>query len=376
MPLKGFATPEGTGRFKKRFVETHSRVPLHEGHFRERLGLWFSSIGLGSYLGEPDPATDALYRESLKEAVRSGVNVIDSAINYRCQRSERCFGLALSELAAAQEIQRDEIILCTKGGFIPFDGNHPSDPAGYFRKTYLETGLLLEGDVAQGCHAMTPRYLEDQLARSLENFGVETIDFYYVHNPETQRAEVDSKEFTKRLRAAFELLEKKVSEGKVRFYGTATWNGYRVSPESREHLSLEDIHIVAREVGGVNHHFRAVQLPLNFAMPEAWVLRNQRYGASHVPFLELARKLDLVVVASASLLQGRLAGPLPAELRNLFPGFHQSSQCALQFVRSCPGLTTALVGMKSKAHVAENLETAQRAPLSEDELAQLFEKAV
>jgi len=370
MAIKGFATPEGTARFKRRF-----EGKVAPGHFREASGLRFSSLGAGSYLGEPDEETDRLYKEGLKEAIWGGVNVVDSAINYRCQRSERSFGEALQELIEAGEAQRDEIILCTKGGFIPFDGKYPSDPSRYFQETYLETGILKAEDVAQGCHAMTPRYLEDQLERSLKNLGVETVDIYYVHNPETQLAEVNRKEFTNRLRAAFELLEKKAAEGKIRLYGLATWSGFRSAPESRDHLSLEEIQILAREAGGVNHHFKAVQLPVNLAMPEAWVVSNQSYGADSVSFLALARKLGILVVASASLLQGKLAGPLPSDFQNLFRGLKKSSHRALQFTRSSPGVIAALVGMKQVAHVRENLGIMAVPPLNETELIQIFKKA-
>ena len=329
---------------------------------------------MGSYLGEPDERTDFLYKEAFKEAVRAGVNVIDSAINYRCQRSERSFGAALQELIQAGEIAREEFIVCTKGGFLPFDGNYPANPAEYFRKTFLETGLLQSSDVAQGCHAMSPKYLEHQLERSLENLGLETLDIYYVHNPETQLVDVDRKEFARRLQAAFELLEKKVREGKIKMYGLATWSGFRASPEDLEHLSLEEIGVLAREVGGANHHFRAVQLPVNLAMSEAWALRNQNYGADKITFLELARKLRIIAIASASLLQGQLTRPLPPEFQRLFPNLKKPSQCSLQFVRSLPGIVTALVGMKTAAHVAENLETAEVEPLTEEQLIQLFQK--
>jgi aryl-alcohol dehydrogenase-like predicted oxidoreductase len=369
MKIKGFATPEGTERFKKRFEKT-----LDPGHFRLAQGLWFSSLGAGSYLGEPDRATDDLYKEALKEAIRSGVNVLDAAINYRCQRSERAFGEALRELVDAGEISREEIILCTKGGFLPFDGDYPSDPRDYFRQTYLDTGLLKPGDIAQGCHAMTPRYLEDQLSRSLENLGVEAVDLYYVHNPETQLEAIDRKEFLKRLQAVFELFEKKVEEGKVKRYGMATWSGYRIPPDQPGYLSLEEVQVLAREVGGSGHHFKAVQLPVNLAMPEAWVLQNQNYGASFLPFLKVAERLGVTVIASASLLQGQLTRPFPPEFQSLFSPLRQSSQCSLQFVRSLPGVTTALVGMKRKEHVRENLETVKVPPMSEAELTQLFQK--
>src|SRR5215469_1552989 len=96
--ISGFATPEGTSRFRGRFA---GRLP---GHFREIRGLWLSSIGLGTYLGEPDSATDDLYRNAINRAIELGVNVIDSAINYRHQRSERVIGEALRDLIAKDKV--------------------------------------------------------------------------------------------------------------------------------------------------------------------------------------------------------------------------------------------------------------------------------
>lgn len=367
--IKGFATLEGTAVFKERHKDKHA------SHFRSKNGLWFSSLGIGSYLGDPDEATDKLYEESLKEAVLSGVNVVDSAVNYRCQRSERSFGKALKALIDEGKIRREEMILCTKGGFIPFDGSYPADPEATIRKTYLEPGLLKPEDIAQDCHAMTPHYLEDQLNRSLKNLGVETIDIYYLHNPETQLADAESPEFLKRIRAAFEFLEKKVLEGKIRCYGAATWNGFRVSKDKKDYLSIEELNCVAREAAGANHHFKAVQLPFNFAMPEAWISPNQSFGANMVPFLAVAERLGMTVVGSASLLQSRLTGKLPEFLDRHFNNLRKSSQRAIQFARSAPGMTTALVGMKTKAHVAENLEVAKEPTLTEQELILMFQQS-
>lgn len=42
------------------------------------------------------------------------------------------------------------------------------------------------------------------------------------------------------------------------------------------------------------------------------------------------------------------------------------------FVRSTPGVTTALVGMKSPDHVAENLAVSEISPLSEENFFELF----
>src|SRR5277367_3723170 len=123
----GSATADGTLRYAARF---QGRAAA--GHFREiRGGLVLSSIGIGTYLGEPDDETDRAYTDAVVAAVEGGINVIDSAINYRFQRSERSVGAALKALFA-KGFSRDEIILCTKAGFLTPDGDMPDDLNEYF----------------------------------------------------------------------------------------------------------------------------------------------------------------------------------------------------------------------------------------------------
>ena len=368
MLIPGFATDEGTTRFKARF---EAKLPCH---LRKANGLWISSIGLGTYLGEPTGAYDALYNESVTCAAESGVNVFDSAINYRHQRSERVIAHALTALFAAGSLRRDEVILATKGGFLTFDSEEPPDPAAYFRERLIETGLVRAEDVAAGCHVISPKYLANQIEVSRRNLGVETIDIYYLHNPETQLNAVSREEFYPRLRTAFEALERAVAENKIRVYGTATWNAYRQDPDSREGIPLAEVLRIAEEVGGKDHHCRAVQLPFNLAMPEALVARTQVWQGKATTVLELARAQGLTVFASASLMQAHLTKGLPPQIRAMFPGLRTDAQCALQFVRSTPGVTCALVGMSRREHVEENLATARVPPFTLEEFIAAFAK--
>ena len=175
--------------------------------------LTVSTIGIGTYLGEADEATDAAYTEAVIAAVESGFNVVDTAINYRLQRSERSIGAALKELTR-RGYAREEILLCTKAGYLTPDGSMPTDPAAYFRKEFIERGILKADEIAASCHAMAPKYLADQLERSLKNLGVECVDVFYLHNPETQLAEIPLGDFLARLGAAFAWLETMVGAGK------------------------------------------------------------------------------------------------------------------------------------------------------------------
>jgi predicted aldo/keto reductase-like oxidoreductase len=47
----------------------------------------------------------------------------------------------------------------------------------------------------------------DQLNKSLANLGIETIDVYYIHNPEKQLAKVEPDIFYNQLRTIFEVME-------------------------------------------------------------------------------------------------------------------------------------------------------------------------
>src|SRR2546427_2132360 len=226
MKLTGYATPEGTRRYRDRLVAAGA---AHERHFRDGLGgLTLSTIGLGTYLGKHDGATDALYRAAVKQAVQAGCNVIDSAINYRCQRSERTIGQALAELIQEGACRRDEVLIATKGGFIPYDGAPPRDSYAYVQKTFITPGLFSPSDVVADCHCMTPTYLRHQIDTSLANLGLACLDVYYLHNPEIQLEQVARDEFMKRMRAAFETLEAAGAQGKLRGEGAGAWGGVRV----------------------------------------------------------------------------------------------------------------------------------------------------
>lgn len=375
--VAGFATLDGTTRFAERFLPK-----VDAGHFREALGLRLSSIGLGSYLGDPTDEDDRRYEEAVTAAVARGTNVLDTAINYRCQRSERAFGATLGRLFAAGSLARDEVVICTKGGYLPFDGAPPAsreEASDHVRRAVLDPGLASPGEIVGEAHCMAPAYLRDQIRRSLANLGLGTLDVYYLHNPEQQLAELPRREFLRRIREAFETLEEAVAEGAIRAYGAATWNGLRNSPEGKIYLSLDELVEIAREVGGLDHHFRVVQLPFNLAMHEALSLANQRMRADgdegFVPLLQVAPRLGVAVVASASILQGRLARELPDDLDRAFPGLASDAQRALQFSRSVPGVTTALVGMRDVRHVEENLGLAAAPTASEEALLKLFRRA-
>lgn len=326
---------EGTARYAARF-------PAHQNFFRQAQEFTVSSLGLGTYLGAPDEETDRSYIDAARAAFHGGINFFDTAINYRHQRSERALGEALAG------VPRDEYVLCTKAGFLT-PGAVPQ-------------GALGPTDVVGGMHSMAADFLADQIERSQANLRVDTIDVFYLHNPETQLDYVPRPEFDARVRAAFDRLERLVADGRIRYYGTATWDGYR----QKGKLNLRAIAAIARECGGDGHHFRFIQLPFNLGMVEAYT--NQPENV-----LEIAAAEGISVIASAALMQARVIGRTPEAVAELLPGLSSDAQRAIQFTRSTPGIGVALVGMSSAAHVRDNLGVAAVPPATAEEYLRLFE---
>ena len=370
--LQGYATEEGTARYRDRFPQLRHALHFRQARHASGADLWLPSIGLGTYLGEPDDAADAEYTAAIATALGSGINMLDSAINYRHQRSERNIGAALKQGIADKRVQRDEVFVSTKAGYLSFDSDLPADPRAYFIHEYVEPGILDPRQIAGGMHCIAPTFLENQIERSRRNLGLETIDLFYLHNPESQLSDVDRDVFRRRVTDAFGLLESLVAKGSIRFYGMATWNGFRTAESSREYLNLREIAELARSVGGEDHHFRFVQLPFSLAMPEAYTVSNQPTEGGKKSLLDAAVNLGIAVVGSATLSQGRLTYGLSDVIqRNL--GTTSDAESAIQFSRSAPGLTTSLIGMGHAEHVTENIRVGMRKPADRDTWDRLFQ---
>ncbi len=362
-----FATAEGTEKFAKRFPNADAN------YFRTAQDLKVSSIGIGTYLGNWDAQTDENYTSAVENFVELGGNVIDTAANYRFQRSERNIGSALKNLSE-KGFNREELLICTKGGYLPFDNEPPRDVRGYFEENFVKKGIASFDDLVAGSHCMSPAYLQNQLDRSLQNMEISAVDVYYIHNPESQLSEIDKHTFEARLSKAFELLEKNRAMGKLQFYGAATWNGFRASPQDAGYHSLERMVNIAKQIGGANHGFKFIQLPYNLAMPEAYLLNNQAFEGKVFSSIEAAKNLGVSVMISGSIMQGKLSANLPENIRKIFGNLESDAQTSLQFVRSTPNVTTALIGMSQTKHVEENMKLAEIAPTGEQDFQELFVK--
>ena len=362
--ISGFATPEGTKKFA-------SKSGVNEANFRNFADLTLSNVGIGTYLGDPTNETDVLVTNAVKQSIESGVNVVDTAINYRSQKAERSVGKALKELIDNGKVSRDEIFVSTKNGYVTNDADVQLGFWEYVKQEYTDNGVVKEGDITSGYHCMTTTYLSDQLDRSLKNLDLETVDLMYLHNAvEGQIKDVDREAFLKNLKSVFELYEQKRDEGKIKFYGMATWECFRVPRDNPQYLSLEDTVDMAKSVGGENHGFRFIQLPFNMHYDQALLAKTQTFGSYTVSALDAASRLNLGVFTSVPFMQGRLLQP------GVMPEFVEMkpSMRAIQFIRSSPGVLAPLVGQKSPTHVTENLEIMKVPPIPEEEFLGIVKK--
>ncbi len=362
--ISGFVTSDGT----KKFAQNSG---VNQVNFNEFGNLTLSNIGIGTYLGEPDSRTDELVTSAVKQSILSGINVVDTAINYRAQKAERSVGKAISELIQEGKISRDQIFVSSKNGYVTNDADVKLGFWEYVKEEYTQKGIIKEGDVTSGYHCMTPSYLSDQLDRSLKNLDLECVDLMYLHNAiEEQIKDVSKEQFLENLKSVFELYEQKRDEGKIKFYGMATWECFRVSNDNPQYLSLEDTINMAKKIGGENHGFKFIQLPFNMHYDQALLGKTQSFGGENISVLETAVKLGIGVFTSVPFMQGRLLQP------GAMPDFNElkPSLRALQFIRSSPGVLAPLVGQKSLEHVSENLEIMKIPAMSEDEFLALVKK--
>ena len=362
--ISGFATTEGTKKFAQ-----NSKADI--ANFKQFQNLYLSNVGIGTYLGDANSITDELVTNAVKQSIKSGVNVVDTAINYRSQKAERSVGKAISELVSDGEIARDQIFISSKNGYVTNDADVNLGFWEYVKQEYTDKGVVREGDITSGYHCMTVPYLEDQLNRSLKNLGLDCIDLMYLHNAiEGQIKDVSKEQFQENLKSVFELYEQKRDEGKIKYYGMATWECFRVPKDNPQYLSLEQTIDMAKKIGGDDHGFRFIQLPYNMYYDQALLGKTQMIGDKNVSFLESAVQLDVGVFTSVPFMQGRLLTPgtMP-EFNDLKPSLR-----ALQFLRSSPGVLAPLVGQKSESHVTENMEIMNIPPLSEEEFLALVKK--
>ena len=348
-----FATKEATFAYLKRFKNYSKDFYRFDGD------RFISSLGIGTFRKEPyrEENYTINYKEAIKKAVLGGINLIDTAINYRYQVSEQEIASALRELLEGHKIAREELVLTSKAGFLPLEFPFPKNPYEWIEHTIIDAGLASKEEIIVDQHCISPAYLRWSVEQSLENLGVATLDILFLHNPEFQLGYISYEKLKERIKEAFVLFEDLVKEGKIRDYGIASWNGFYYQEGHAEYMSVSDMVAIAREVGGKEHHFKYIQAPYNLAKTEALSYANQKgLDGKYYSLMQVLAQYGLSMMGSSSLLQMNLFKTKFKEDVGEALGTQDLNDIAsaLQFARSS-AVVSSLFGAVDPLHVEQNL---------------------
>ena len=265
--------------------------------------MQFSKIGFGCY--RIDHRVED-HNKALYKALTNGISLIDTSSNYADGRSEILVGNVLSDLTTNNKLKREDITLVTKGGYIQgqnyrFALKKKENGEPFDEVVEYDEGLW---------HCINPEFLEDQINRQMQRLDQPRdggyIDVYLLHNPEyylgwAQKNNVKldeaKKEYYSRIKKAFEFLEEKVKEGKIKFYGISS-NTFPANSNKYDFTSLEKVIDIANSISSENH-FKFIQLPFNLIESNAVFEKNQKNDTMTV--LDLASANDLQVLINRPL---------------------------------------------------------------------------
>jgi aryl-alcohol dehydrogenase-like predicted oxidoreductase len=373
--MKGSATLQGTLKYAHRYSDiAYQSIP--------HIGYHVSAAGFGCYRVD---AAVIEHQQALTKALSSGINIIDTSANYADGGSEKLIGKILQELVLTGQLQREEVVVVSKVGYLQGQNYKLSQERKMEGRPFKDLVLYNEGLE----HCIHPDFLAEQLTMSLERLGLETIDCYLLHNPEyylswakAQNLEHEAvkREYLRRIRAAFIHLESEVAKGRISYYGISS-NTF-VYPENHfTFTSLSQIWDIAESISA-QHHFRIIEFPCNLLETAGVIEKNQPENNS---VLEFAVKKSLGVLINRPLnaiQEGRLirlsekvyqgeAAQQAIAFKNKVVALEDSwsnvaslSQLALKVLRSTAGISSVLVGMRREVYVEDVLHELRQLSIS------------
>ncbi|MBU1658607.1 aldo/keto reductase [bacterium] len=217
--------------------------------------------------------------EALKQAISSGISMIDTSTNYMDGGAERAVALALNEFAS--DIT-SKIQIVSKFGYIQ----------GTNLQKHKKTPFEEVVQYSESCfHSISKSFLKEQLSESLSRLHMKTLDCYLIHNPEYYLLDAINRgiskderldEMYKRIYNAFVGLEEEVKIGRIKSYGISS-NSFSKPANNEEYLPYEDLVTLASsaalQAGNSMHHFTTIQLPINLLEREglkcaSWAKKN------------------------------------------------------------------------------------------------------
>lgn len=288
--INGFATKNGTKMFAQKHPE-FSYNPLGNSE------LFVSEVGFGSYRVDIRSAEN---KQAMKNAIIAGINLIDTSSTYTNGNSELLVAEVLNELISKKKLSREAVVIVTKGGYLQGQNFDLSQKRKKEKKPFPDLVEYQEGLE----HCIHPEFLEDQITRSLGRLGIEAIDVYMLHNSEyylkwAQENDIDlleaREEYYRRIKKAFEFLEKEVEKGRIKSYGISS-NTFPLDSSHFDFTSLETIIKIAKEISKDNH-FRVIEFPMNLAETGACTNLNQ----ANSTLLQLAKSENIGVLINRPL---------------------------------------------------------------------------
>jgi hypothetical protein len=304
MSIPGYATPEQTRQYAAQFTD------LPPNAFRQlgRTGLTVGRLGFGTYRCHAEIPS---HLTALRQALLSGVNVIDTSANYMDGMAEVLIGDLFNEFIVWDGHPREAYLVVSKVGYLQGENLDMAKEREQRNDPFPEV-VKYQSDL---WHCIHPAYIADQITRSLARMHLDVLDVYLLHNPEyilmqAAREGFDmaavEKQFYNRLRRAFVQMEQLASEGLIRWYGISS-NSLVLPPDHPHFVSLAKVWNayndaclqlgITPEAG----HFAVIQLPFNWVENGAATIVNNHHNGQDYTVLQLARKLNLGVLSNRPL---------------------------------------------------------------------------
>ena len=178
-----------------------------------RMGLGTWSIGGGSAWGGDHDLQVVV--DTIREAPKLGVNLIDTAPGYNFGNSERILGKAL------EQMNREDVVIITKCG-VTWDQEMKGDLFNKVNGIQLYKNLNSES-------------VKREIEGSLERMGTDYIDVYMTH-----WQSIEGSEYYVPIQKTMEVLNELKAQGKIRAIGAANVDIHQIE----EYLKYGDLDIV------------------------------------------------------------------------------------------------------------------------------------
>lgn len=363
---RGTATAAATASYAGSYPELTYRRFANQG-------LVVSEAGFGGY--RIDISVQE-HRQALEYALTSGINLLDTSANYADGGSERLIGSVLADMVKAGTINREQIVIVSKAGYLQGENLRLSQERRQAGSPFPE--LVVFG--AELEHCIHPDFLADQLTRSMQRLQVNHIDCFLLHNPEyylkwAEQNQIPVKvaqtEYLRRIQLAFQYLEGEVRSGRIGCYGISS-NTFPRPATDYEWTDFSAIWDMAQALSA-EHHFRVIEFPCNLFEPGAVTEPNQpgersllEYAADKNMTTLINRPLnaiqsDQLIRLAENVYAGEAAMQAAAfreRIAKLDPAWDvkKLSQLAVRSLRSTAGITSVLVGMRKKEYVDDVLQ--------------------